>query len=943
MAYKAIRTAAFVPASGIGELRNDLYTLTFPEEWRQSVLDLYAGLRPEKARGRILEYGSVPIRRLNQLLRAVAPGLVSVGPKAPANTDSPWLYSETPFDTEAMRRYVNVWLDDLAPREKGTDRAVAEAYRPTLDALQRMDPAQLTWERTTVDLLSAEVSDGGTCVPDRILYRLLPEYAASRVAAAEPYEFGGRRVHWHRSAGSSEYAELVSDVLSYTPRGREHTGKPWYYSGYLRFYLRTEEFSPVPRLYVQSGIHRWVSGKAKFQGSRDVSAYLLADDTLLPGASTPGRYAVADLYRDPRTEKTQWRLGGTMGMLRKLAVTDTFPDPEVLAKDATSSLEEGQGPRIALTHHTTMGSHKVGTGLMPEERRRLTEWVSDILAPDLVLAPDLRKIAVPRRAVARESVLEKKTQGNEEKRALALRNAERRRAEVAEALQGEHLSALVLYQNEDMRDRLIGAAERSLNLAGHRREQGPERWTWQTPDLAVHLVAREAGRLTSRLGGDDRPKRGEEFERAAAERRSLVREAVQETIAASGVNATLALVELDGGKSSTGRKRFTPTRDPKGAIRTGCAEAGLVSQFVRPIDLEREEESKKRGGKKFDAEEDAQHRAEAAWSDGLRQLGTTLVPRVASGGALPDDLAQIAFWMVRRNVASGSTFSQFTPVALLSRGEGPVLGRTPDHEGWVPYPQLLRDLTGRIKEEDERTAWQQTALVASFVRTTLYQFRRADTLVMAHAQNARNRWPWLGNGRIVLDRVALGNGEAKGLSTLGRRLRFVRVTSAERAETPQWWAPVEEGAAGFAKGLWRSDTDPTGRVFHSVGEKPGTAKTHKEVTKLTPHTIDHEDKGGEPAERDMHVPTAEARTPQILRLALAGLLPDDDPAAWAMFLHMQRDGEDYREDLALPALLHLAAKTNEYALPYEANEADEEEGEGGEGKGPEQMTLFDLA
>lgn len=937
MAHNRIRTAAFVPADGLASLPLDLYTLRFPADWREAVLDFHVQIRPESKQSRTREYGTVPIRRLNQLLRAVAPGLVSVGPRAPVRTGEPWLYSEQPFDPEMMSRYVDVWLDDLAPREKGTGQAVAAAYQPMLAALQRMDRSQLTWENDTVDLLGGETNGAGTQAPHRVLYRLLPEYAASRVAAAGPYEFGGRWVHWHRSASHYDGAELVSDVLSYTPKGRKHTGKPWYYSGYLRFYLRTEEFSPVPRLYLACGIKRWISGKAKFQANRDISAYLLADETLLPKAPTPGRYAVADLRRVSGSDRVEWRLCRSMEMLRKLAFTDHFPDPDVLAKDATSALEEGRGPRIALTHHTTMGHHAVLPGVMPEERRRLTEWVAGVLAPNLVPEPELGRVTLPRTVIAQERVLENPKGSDEEKQGATRRNAERRRAQVAAALQGNELSVLVLHQNPDMRDRLIGAAEESLALADHRADQGPHTWSWNAPDLTVRLTTREVGALASPLGGEETPKRGAEFESVTAERRALVRTTTQDIIAASGVQANLAFVELDGRKTSTGKLIFSPRRDPKDAIRAGCAEAGMVSQFIRPLDPEVPVKTRK--GKTTGPEDEARHRAAFSWSDGLRQLGATLVPRVAQGGTIPDDLAQIAFWMVRRNVTSGNPLPQFTPVALLSEGEGPVLGRTPAHDGWVPYPQLLRDLTGRISEREERTLEQQTSLVGAFVRSTLQRFRTKNTLVVAQAQNARKQWPWLGNGRIELDRVALGEGRPQRLAMLGgRRMRIVRVTSADRNETPQWWAPVDDGAAGFTKGLWRSELDPTGRIFHSVGEKPSTAQKSKEIAKLTPHTVVGKNKEGESVERNMHDPSADARTPQLLRFAMAGLLPEDDPAAWAMFLHMQRTGDDYRDDLALPALLHLASLTNEYALPYEVNQ-DEDEDEGWDGK-PGQMSLF---
>lgn len=939
MAYQEIHTAAFVPADGLDTLSTELNTLTFPEHWRQAVLDFYAQTRSEKGRSEVLEHQSVPIKRLNHLLRAVAPGLVSIGRWAPTNTDQPWLYSEKEFSPQALMNYVSAWLKDMAPKEKGTQQTVAASFRPMLTTLQRMDPATLTWDRTPVELLRGTVSEGGTLLPDSSLYRLLPEYAASRVVASGPYRFAEEEVHWHRAAGYQE-AELISDVLSYTPKSRDHTGNPWYYSGYLRFYLRTEPFSRVPRLHVETGIRRWTSGKANLQGTTGASAYLRADATLLPQAPTPDRLAVAYLQWDPRTKRPEWRTGGPMNMLENLAITDEFPDPESLVKDGTQWLTVGQGPQFVLTYHTTMGRHSVGSGIMPEERRRLMEWVTAALEPEFVPISALVRAELPKGTVVMDRALEKtkkvtgdeakKTALAEENRRIESRNARRRRAHLAEALKGADLSAVVLYQNSGIRDQMIQAAEDSLDLAGHRDIQGPDTWVWRAPDLTVRLTARLAGEITGSLGTATTPKRGGEFKEEAAKRRDLVKETLQGILSDSGGGVQVAYVELDGVKTSTGRRIFAPTQDPKGAIRAGAAQARIVSQFAKPYDPQDAPEER---------EEKARHRIESAWSDGLRQLGATFVPRAGEGGAIPANLTQIAFWMVRRNVAGKSSFSQFTPIALLSRGKGQIMGCSPDTQGWVSYRDLLCDLTGQV--DSPRNEQDQTAAVASFVRTTLQPYKFTDTLVLLHAQNSRNRWPWLGNAGLLQDRIKLGHGPDQRLAVLGKRMRVIRVASSDRGEVPQWWAPVEGKDAGFTEGLWRAGDDASGRVFYSTGRKPSTAQTHKGVAKLTSRTVEMDKfaEDGTPKTRDLHVPSAEARTPQLVQFTLAGLLPDDDPAAWARFLHEQRDGDDYREHLKLPVLLHLASKANEYAIPYEDAEdhaavdlSDDEESQ--------QMTLF---
>ncbi|OKI17377.1 hypothetical protein A6A25_40935 [Saccharothrix sp. CB00851] len=71
------------------------------------------------------------------------------------------------------------------------------------------------------------------------------------------------------------------------------------------------------------------------------------------------------------------------------------------------------------------------------------------------------------------------------------------------------------------------------------------------------------------------------------------------------------------------------------------------------------------------------------------------IPEHTLGDAIPKNLNQLAFWLVKRRVDGPTQKAQFTPVAVLSRpGQDCIMGRTADMTAWVPYPELLRSLTG---------------------------------------------------------------------------------------------------------------------------------------------------------------------------------------------------------------------------------------------------------
>ena len=924
MAFNEIQPASFVPDSGHGTVEADLHTLAFPSEWREPVLELFKSGRPEARRDRIKK---VPIKSLNALLRTVAPDLVTVDANASFTPDHPWLYSRSSYPPRALARLVRAWLRNLAPGSEGF-----QAYR---DTARKLDFDALRWQPETVNLLEHELSQGGTCVPAPRLYRLLPEVLADRIAAQAPYELCGEKVRFHRVAvdARSSGAELMSwpplehkTKVKEANQGRYGSHRTWYYSAVIRVSLRTVPFSPIPQIHLSTSIRRWVSGPVPMSGRQRVSAYLLTTKPFLTdtpaldptGTPAPDRFAVAQFAWNPHTGQIEWSQGGPEGMLSHVEAIKALPDADVFAKEPDTWINGRDDLTGAAAYHTRMGWHGIGAGLMPAERRRLTEWAGAALAPEFVPAPPLTRspikqnpvrILTPKVSVPKPSdkdATEPDKLATEQKiadahatnAAIELDNAVLRREYTARALDGRDLTAVLLYQSEHMRQHLITAAEANLGLADYRQECGPEVWSWETPDLRVRIHTRELGPLGAPLGTDKTPRKGKEHSEAIGARRSAVASDLNDLAADLGETTDITFVELDG------RDAFPQRRtDPKFAIRLGCADAGMVSQFLTP-------------GDPNDPDDDAAFRVAAAWADGMRQLGMRLLPaHTLSKDTIPDELNQLAFWLVKRQAADTIGRAQFTPVAILIRpGHQTILGRTPDTDGWVPYPQLLIALTGQIRPADLATSEQQTKATAIFVQNTLYALRGTQTLVVTHAQNTRSRWPWLTNSGLLPDRIQLGNGPAQRLRLFGSKLRIARIADSTRDETPQSWAPKTDKSghqsAGISKGLWKpTDHQDHNRIFYSTSDKPGTHSLSVDSTKIT-HRITAASK---PEIR----PDKNAWNPELLQITMLGFPDSSEAEHWAMFLHQQRFAEDYRNALALPLILHLAELTNHYGLPHD--------------------------
>src|SRR2546423_2719683 len=106
----SIRPAAFRYDPESGPFTADFHALAFPSAWRKIILDLY---RLDKRNPDRIK--SVPIRRLNETIRAVAPDLLSTAKQATLDDFSPWLYTTRALDPRVLNTLITAWLVDLQP------------------------------------------------------------------------------------------------------------------------------------------------------------------------------------------------------------------------------------------------------------------------------------------------------------------------------------------------------------------------------------------------------------------------------------------------------------------------------------------------------------------------------------------------------------------------------------------------------------------------------------------------------------------------------------------------------------------------------------------------------------------------------------------------------------------------------------------------------------
>ncbi|MEV7190562.1 DUF3962 domain-containing protein [Streptomyces sp. NPDC093510] len=908
--YHVIRNAAYEPDPLHGPWREEMSVLRLGEELHTELTRMHAeadqgSVRPDR----------LPVRRLNSLLQAMAPGVIATGRNAGTDGRLPWLYAREAVPPEVLAPVIGTWAAGMYREEDDTEDADLEGR------LRSDNPAEAIqlphWEAESVDLTETVTSAGGTAEPAARLYSLLPEWVAFRLAA-RTFRTGGTTLHF-RVESSGNGARLVS----WPPQRYERRGQTWYYSACLNITVHTVPFAPRFRVHVSSQVRRWAT-------RLDVRPHQLGGATVLLDAPLPWpggpdrshRLMVNTLGYDRRLKELAWRHHSPAPLLPELDIVRNYPQPEALLSHPERWINGSGDVAAGIVYHPSIGPHEVGPGLMPQERADLDAWVEDGLRPMLTRVPDLTRVTrsntpslLPRSGAGRGPDV-RDTQ-------LALQ----RRAALARALNGRPLEIDVFWQSPETRAALLAELPKLIGFPPG-ESMGPaddDTWRWRGEGVEIRVRARPAGPLADALPVSrerSRP-RAARLAEAVEGRCRLVADRVVPRPDAAGV----VITEI------AGKERFAavPDSDPKHALRIAWARQGRLSQFVNLPD---------------DTDSGLKHRAKWAWLDAFRQLGAISPPAPRVGAGVPGDLQYVALWLVRHTRKGPTRRPVHRLVAVRVRpgdeGPGVIEGWDVERAEWVPYSKLLLLLsqavepvveTGKetdtggpgdgvtargglrpgarpgVEQHRQREAERQ-------IRALLFQLRGRPTLVLADAGNLRQCWPRLRNGELDRDMLGFGTEPAQRHTLYGDDLRVVLVRDANaREEVAEWYAHDAKGSVGFAEGVWGT-AETESRVFASTASKPHTvAKLPKGLMKLAPTA------------QGRTAPGKTAWNPGQLEITVLGCLSEkaladsgregdlpDRPAEWATLTHQLRYQDDY-PPLARPLPLHLARLAGEYVLP----------------------------
>ena len=508
-----------------------------------------------------------------------------------------------------------------------------------------------------------------------------------------------------------------------------------------------------------------------------------------------------------------------------------------------------------------------------------------------------------------------------EKRLEQLFSEKKRLREAIRNSIGKELTIEIWYINSSTRDALIKAVWYCLGL----KTSTANTHKFPDIDLTVTIRTQAIGKLAERLSlyTDNKKKlNSEQREEAINIRMGEVAETVNKIPPVTGKVGVL--VELYG--EDHWKPKWT---DPQAAIRLGFAQEKIdrVSKFIVP----EHEESKnkyqkiaKEEGRELNKREQKEinnllkelpQKAITSFLDLLRSLGVQIAPPsiVIPSATLPDPINYVGLWLVNRtSKTSAHGKQQIIPIMVKIRSDSQLIEATfnglSDNNSlpkWIPYDEALRKInTEGISITGDNNELKRE--IKAFIKRMLTskELRGKDTLLLCDAQNIRRYWTWLQDTQISQEGVVFGTESPQ----LMPKLRVVRVRQG--GETPEWYALhntkkqkvklfdnlVElEQISVATEGLFYLDNNE--RIFLSIGEKSNTMPKEKlDFSKL--------DK-----------PQLHWSNPAILELTVACIQPGDKPEHWAILTHeLRRMALQYKDTLARPIVLHLAAQMADYVL-----------------------------
>lgn len=217
------------------------YTIDFPNEWLKLLTDIYKII---KGRDTV----TLPVDSLKESLQALPLGIIDIN-KIYYNYkqyNKTWIIATEAIDLEIILKVIKSWCSIEFIAKENIESDLREKISSILDGFKS---EEIIIEEKFLDISETKVLENGTANPNTVIYNLLGNYVAQKIAEdKEPVIIGDEIFNFVRYKN-----KLISIPV------KEY--KNCYYSINITFNVKTMVGYSKPILLIDTGISRWTNGK----------------------------------------------------------------------------------------------------------------------------------------------------------------------------------------------------------------------------------------------------------------------------------------------------------------------------------------------------------------------------------------------------------------------------------------------------------------------------------------------------------------------------------------------------------------------------------------------------------------------------------------------------------------------------------------------------------
>lgn len=650
------------------------YSIDFPKSWFEKLSDIY---RVIKCRDKV----TLPINSLKGALEALPLGIIEVNSIYYYDKKyyRPWIMATDVLDSETILKLVRSWCSIEFIDKEEIEEDLIEKVIKILDEFKCED---LIINEKYLDLSETNVYENGTANPNTVIYSVLGNYVAQKIAEEQETITIGDEVF--------NFVRYKNKLISVPVR----EFKECYYSINITFNVKTIVGYSKPILLIDTGISRWANGKfAESMGWKNKTSVLIRYNNGNKTGFNGFTLGCDSIKLDIKEKEYKW-VDDVKEILEDAKLTYLPKINEVIEK-STDYIGRSEKYTLLIAYNNDNSSrftHAVKKGMSMDEKYKVCKQITEKFK---FLQPIMQNEFNNVKATYSGSKLD------DNKRPI-----KKYLDEIA--LKQNELNLEIIYINKNTPNIVVEILLEEINREEYILEfQDNQKLSFKYNGLKLNINSIMAGDIVEPMKDIN----------------SKVKE-VSRLLPANKKN-TMTIVEIYD-------KNHYKSGDPKFAIRKALYQTDRVNQFINCENIKLLEE--KNPKKLENAKNKLKPTIKNVFLELFRQLGIMYSDINLKGlKGVPDNIEIIGFNLLSTNYNKKYDTLSFPVAVSVRTGEKEIYIKTPIND-WMEYSEAILFLG---KNNDKQKKYEESE-INKFFRTILNDANENDSLVLVDTSNRLN-------------------------------------------------------------------------------------------------------------------------------------------------------------------------------------------------------------